>query len=186
MSAILDTAHIEPKGVTCEKLVTIDVRSDNGKAIMAQWEAFVTDTSRDEKSEGGQSLKELERIERMEDLLLQLPQIEIPTFHYFSEGLYAREIHAPRDAVIIGHEHRHECMNVMRQGRVWTVTNGVLMEIMPPFMGRSGARTRKASIVIEDMIWTTIHPNPDNETDIDKLEERYLIKSPTFLKYTQS
>lgn len=149
--------------------------------IMRHWEGMICDTSEDEFSAGGQSLRELERIERLEEYLFTLPQIEIPTFHFFADGVYLREIHAPAGAIIIGHRHQNECFNIMRAGRVLTITNGEVSEFVPPFMGKSGAITRKASFVIEDMIWTTVHPNPDNEQRIEVLESRFLIKSPVFL-----
>lgn len=153
--------------------------------LIDHWNALLADTSNDEKSAGGQSLAELDRLEEFERFLAALDGIEIPTFHYFSDGLYMREIHANRDSVIIGYLHQHECLNVMSQGRVLTIANGQVREFVAPCVVKSGAHTRKASIVIEDMRWATVHPNPDNETDIQKLEERFLIKNPKLFALTK-
>lgn len=150
--------------------------------LMDHWNALLADTSNDEMSEGGQSLAELERLKRFEAFLATLPGTDVPTFHHFAEGVYIREIHAARDTVLIGYEHRGECLNIMSQGRVLTIVNGAVREFVAPCILKSGAHTRKASIVVEDMRWATAHPNPDNETDIAKLEERFLIKPPTFTR----
>lgn len=149
--------------------------------IIDHWNALLVDTTGDAMSEGGQSLAELERLEAFEAFLATLETMEVQTFHHFADGVYVREIHVPKDTVLIGHEHQHECLNIMSQGRVATIVNGVAREFKAPCIVKSGAHTRKASIVIEDMRWATVHPNPDNETDIEKLEARYLIKSPTFM-----
>jgi hypothetical protein len=151
--------------------------------LAAHWQGLLADTSGDEFTVGGQSVRELERLEAFEAFLATCPSEPIPTFHHFSEGVYMREIRAPKDAVLIGHEHVHECMNLMLAGRVLTITNGEISEFVAPCVVKSGARTRKASIVVEDMIWITVHPNPDNQRDIAKLEERFLIKSPTFIQH---
>lgn len=147
------------------------------------WLGMLVDTKGDELSQGGQSLKELERIEAFEAFLLRMEQGIFPTFHHFSDGIYMREVHVSKDSVIIGHEHRHECLNVMLQGRVLTISNGTVQEFAAPYIVKSGAHTRKASVVVEDMRWATVHPNPTNETDIKKLEEMLLIKSRSFLEY---
>lgn len=154
--------------------------------IMDSWISLIADTSGDELSEGGQSLKELERIEALEAALAKCDGIEVPTFHHFSDGVYLRECRPVKDTILIGHEHRHECLNIMLAGRVLTITNGTVTEFVAPCIVKSGAHTRKASIVVQDMIWLTSHPNPDNETDIAKLDERLFKKSQTFLEYESS
>lgn len=151
--------------------------------IINHWEGMLCDTSEDDETIGGQSVLELERIELFEEFLLKCDACDIPTFHHFSDGIYVREIHAPREAVIIGHEHRYPCLNVMSEGRVNTIVNGTVRQFVAPCIVESGAHTRKASIVIENMRWATIHPNPTNETDISKLEDMLLIKSASFIRH---
>lgn len=147
------------------------------------WNGLLVSCDDDEMTAGGQSKKELERLEAFEAWIGSCEGMTLPTFHHFAEGTYTRELRAPKDAVIIGHQHRHECTNIMTMGVVLTITNGVVTKFEAPCVVKSGAFTRKASIVVEDMIWLTVHPNPDNETDLSKIEERLFIKSQTFLKH---
>lgn len=156
--------------------------SYEAQMVSEQWLSLVCDRSQDEMSEGGQSLRELEHLEKFEEFLFSLDQLDVPTFHYFDDGIYIREIHAKADTVLIGHMHTRSCLNIMSKGKVLTIVNGEVAEFKANCTVRSGALTRKASIVVEDMVWSTIHANPDNETDIAKLEERHLIKSPTYLR----
>lgn len=144
--------------------------------VFEKWQALECDCSGDELTEGGQSKKEIERIAELEKLLKSLPGVEFSTFHHFADGIYIREIWVPKDSVIVGYRHRHECMNVMLSGSVLTITNGIVTKFDAPSRVKSGADTQKASIVLEDMVWMTIHPNPTNERDIDRLEEMLLIK----------
>lgn len=145
--------------------------------LKEHWEELIRDCNGDLISIGGQSLEELQRLSKFEKFLLQFPQMEIPTFHHFADGVYIRECHAPKHAVIIGHLHRTECLNIMSQGRVLTINNGKVLEFVAPLIIKSGPYTRKASVVVESMRWSTCHPNHDNCTDIPTLEERHLIKS---------
>ncbi len=151
--------------------------ASQGYALGVQWSRLVSHADDDRGlSIGGQSLVELAKLELFEKWLLQQEQTELPVFHKFSDGVYIREMHAPRGAVVLGHLHRDECMNMMLKGKVLTIVNGKVEEFTAGFIGKSGAHTRKASIVIEDMIWATAHANPTNETDVEKLEEMFVIK----------
>lgn len=152
-------------------------------AIGEAWHALNTDTTGDELTEGGQSVKELQRIEALEAMLTHSDKLDVTTFHEFMDGIYIRGIRVPKDAVLVGRMHRHQCLNFMERGKVATIVNGEAKLFEAGYFGISGALTRKASVVIEDMTWVTVHANPDNERNIAKLEERLFIDSPTFLAY---
>jgi len=177
LMAVESFAELEAPYTPLVKLAEFDYR------LGGIWDAVIQDCTGDELSEGGQSLAELERIDQLESELLRLYSGgTIKVLHSFPDGLYVREIIAPRDAIIVGHRHLHECLNVMTQGEVLTVVNGKIQRFVAPFMGTSGADTRKASVVVQDMRWATVHSNPDNERNIEVLEQRLVQKSPAFLK----
>jgi len=180
LAAVESFAELEPAYTPLVKLSGFDAR------LGALWDAVMQDCSGDELSEGGQSLAELDRIDQLEVELLDIRDIvPITVLHSFPDGLYVREIIVPRASLIVGHRHIHECLNVMTQGEVLTVVNGQIQRFVAPFMGTSGADTRKASIVLEDMRWATVHPNPENERNIEVLEQRLVRKSPAFLRTNQ-
>jgi hypothetical protein len=77
----------------------------------------------------------------------------------------------------IGHLQRHEHLNIVLRGRVAIERDGVISTIEAPaiYVGQPG---RKMGLVLEDMTWLNVYPNPDNERDIDVLEDRWLDKGP--------
>ncbi len=54
----------------------------------------------------------------VETELKKLPQSEIPLKHYFSNGVYAREIIVPTDMVIVGKIHKYESLNIVSKGEI--------------------------------------------------------------------
>lgn len=101
-----------------------------------------------------------------------------PLTHKFTNGIYIRQIAMPAGTVCVGKIHRHEHPNFLLKGRVTVVTEeGGIQELTAPVSMISPAGTQRAVYVHEDAIWTTIHSNPDNLTDLDELEELIIAKS---------
>ena len=123
-------------------------------------------------------------IERIEALLLNVAQADMPVAHRFADGQYCREVFIPAGTFAIGHAHKHSCFDFVMQGRALVVMNGTLKAVTAPCIMVSHPGQRKVGIVLEDMRWATTHPT--NEKDIDKLEDMLLIKSASFLRYQDS
>lgn len=80
----------------------------------------------------------------------------------------------------IGHHQNFEQMNVFIAGKVLIFKDDGSKSVQcapQTFMGRPG---RKVGLILEDMIWQNVYPNPDNETDIEKLEAKWLTKSESW------
>lgn len=117
--------------------------------------------------------------EKIDDLMrvtLNLPQADCPVAHYFGPGIYIRQVTFPAGVFAIGHKQRFEQMNIFLQGRLAMIQpDGSTKEIKAPmiFMGPPG---QKMGMVLETTTWLNVYPNPDNERDIDILEDRFLDK----------
>lgn len=122
-------------------------------------------------------------IERAEAVLLKLPQVECPLVHRFAPGVYYREITMPAGSLIIGHEHKTEHFNVVTKGRALVLMDGVRHEIVAPCVFPSAAGVRKVLFIQEEMVWATIHPT--HETNLDRLADELITKSPTWLEHAQ-
>lgn len=122
-------------------------------------------------------------IESIEAKMLDWPQVECPLTHYFPPGVYLREIFMPAGSIIIGHEHKTRHVNLVLTGKALVMVNGHPFMLEAPNCFESEPGVRKVLFILEDMRFTTVHANPDNETDLDKLAERLIVKSPTFLQY---
>jgi len=97
-----------------------------------------------------------------------------PTQHYFSDGIYTREIFMPKGLIIVGKAHKTRHLNVVLTGECDVMINGEMKHIKAPFTFESLAWSQKTLYIQEDCRWMTIHVNDDDETDLDILEERYI------------
>ena len=115
-------------------------------------------------------------IEGITKEFMEHPQVECPVTHNFAPDIYVREIFMPADTVVIGHKHLTEHFNVILKGKCRVMIGDVVEELTAPCTFVSGAGSQKIVNVLEDCIWQTVHSNPDNATDIETLESRYVIK----------
>jgi hypothetical protein len=112
--------------------------------------------------------------------------IECPVTHRFEPGVYIREIFMPAGSFVIGHEHLTKHQNVILCGRAEVTAGGPKQTIVGPCVFESAAGVRKTLLVLEDMRWMTLHPNPTNERDIERLEDSLRVKSDSFQNYELS
>lgn len=96
-----------------------------------------------------------------------------PVVNLLSPGIYCREIHLPADSVVVGRIHRFEHVSIISKGRVTVFTENGEEQYKAGDAFVSPAGTKRVVWSHEDTTWTTIHPNPDDEQDIETLENRY-------------
>jgi len=106
----------------------------------------------------------------------QLPQIQCPVSHYFAPGVYVREMFIPAGTIAVGHIHKtaHICSVIMGEIAFLKMDRSVdFMQAPNTFLAAAG---RKIVYTIKDTIVQNIHPNPDDLTDQDELEELLIEK----------
>ena len=113
----------------------------------------------------------------LEAVLRRAPQLEFSLKHTFTSGVYCREIFIPKGSVIVGKIHRHDHLNFISKGDVTVLTKDGLRRIKGPCTMVSSAGTKRALYAHQDTIWTTIHANPTNETDLEKIEDFVIAKT---------
>ena len=106
---------------------------------------------------------------------LNLPQVETPVKHNFSDGVYVREIFMPGDTFVIGKKHTTKHLNIVQQGECLVYMEGELHHIVAPCTFESNAGVQKVLKVVKDTVWSTVHVT--EETDIDKLESTLAYKT---------
>lgn len=119
-----------------------------------------------------------ESILRLEDALRTFPQEEERVTHHFSPGLYARELFIPKGTILTGKIHRHAHLNLVPSGDITVLTEEGVRRVKGPTVLQSFPGMKRAGYAHEDTIWITLHPNPDDERDLQKLEARYI--APNF------
>ena len=116
-----------------------------------------------------------DKVDRLADLMRQLPQADIPVTHRFLDGIYVREVFMPKGAIVIGKIHKQEHIAIISKGRATVLTEDGLKEISAPYTFKSPPGVRRALVIHEDMVWTTIHRS--DETDIERLEDQLIAKN---------
>lgn len=116
-----------------------------------------------------------DQIARLEAHMLEAPQLPIEPIHHFSEGIYAREITIPAGTLLTGKIHSTEHLNIVSKGRiaVWTEDGMKVVEAPCTIVSRPG--TKRVGLALTDTVWTTIHHNPGNITDLAQLEAELIV-----------
>ena len=112
-----------------------------------------------------------QKVDRLEQSMCAMPQAECPVRHYFAPGMYAREITIPKGVTLIGAIHKTENLCILSKGKLELVTDTGTVTIEAPCTVLVKPGTKNAALALEDSVWTNFLPNPDNETDTDKLVE---------------
>lgn len=115
--------------------------------------------------------------------ILEQPQVTISTHHYFGPGVYIREVKMLKNSVIIGHHHIHTHLNNILSGSCLVLNDdGSSTKLTAPmtFIAPPG---QKVLFILEDCVFQNVYSNSDDEQDINKLEDKYCIKTEEFKKY---
>ncbi|WP_367874012.1 hypothetical protein [Luteolibacter sp. Populi] len=96
--------------------------------------------------------------------------VEMPVTHRFAEGLYIRTIFIPAGTVLTSREHLHQHPFVISQGDISVTSEKEgAVRYTAPHVGITEPGTRRVLAAHADTTWTTVHLNPTNETDPDKI-----------------
>lgn len=103
-----------------------------------------------------------------------------PLKHSFSPGIYVREIFIPADTILTGKIHKHAHPNFLMEGEVEVFTEAGGMEtLVAPVSMISKSGTKRVVKTLTNTRWITVHHNPNNLTDVSKLEELIIAKDYT-------
>lgn len=94
---------------------------------------------------------------------------DFTVYHHFAPDIYMRELHVPAGMITTGKIHKYPCLNILAKGKRATLLNGHMETVTAPHVHLSPAGMKRASMTFEDAVWITVHPNPGNCTDVDKL-----------------
>lgn len=120
-------------------------------------------------------------IDKIEASMLQ---VGVPTEanirNFFVAGLYVREMFVPvkeYDGVFITSEiHKTEHLFSLDKGSL-IVSDGINPPVLmqAPYKGITKPGTRRIALVLEDVVWTTYHPNPEGLNE-DEIRRKILMQ----------
>jgi hypothetical protein len=111
----------------------------------------------------------------------ELPPVELPLQHFFTQGMYARQMFLPAGTVLTGKIHLHDHFFMVNQGdiSIFSSDSGEATRVQAPFFCISPAGVKRAGFAHEDTIVTTVHLCPTE--DIEEAER--LLVVDTFEDY---
>lgn len=122
------------------------------------------------------------RIDSLEAVMTEnFRSIECPIKHYFSKGMYIREVYIPTGSLVTSKIHKTQHPFTLSKGKVKVSIDGNdWIELSAPFTGITEAGTRRIVMVLEDCVWTTYHQyntiqgneNELSESDQDKIADK--------------
>lgn len=107
-----------------------------------------------------------EMVERLQYEMSKFPQVELPTEHYFADGMYCRVLPRRKDVLIVGKVHKKEHFYMVVSGCVRVTTDEGVKDLPAFSMVVSKPGTKRAVLALEDSICLTVH-----RTDSRNLEE---------------
>ena len=103
-------------------------------------------------------------------------KVVYPTFtkynHYFSDGLYVREMFCEKNALIFSVIHNTANPLFLMKGKVAFSGDDGVEELTAPTFILTKPGTKRVCYWLEDSIIVTVHPNPDGLTDLDEIEKK--------------
>ena len=123
---------------------------------------------------GVKFLSSIADVSALTKAMLKEPQADCPVVHHFGPGVCMREVRAAKGVMAIGHEQKHEHLNLMLSGKVLLSLGDSVTELTAPaiFVAPPG---RKMFFVLEDMVWMNIYST--ELTDVNQIEDYFLGKN---------
>jgi len=124
-----------------------------------------------------------EEILRLQDEMAKMPQAELQTEHYFSQGMYCRKVFRKAGTIIVGKVHKKDHFFMCAQGQIiaWSEKGMVTLNAGDVLCSKAG--TKRVTMAVTDAIGITVHKT--NKTDLNKIEKE-LIEPDELALYDSS
>ena len=124
-----------------------------------------------------------EEILRLQDEMAKMPQAELKTEHYFSQGMYCRKVFRKAGTIIVGKVHKKDHFFMCAQGQIiaWSEKGMVTLNAGDVLCSKAG--TKRVTLAVTDAIGITFHKT--SKTNLDKIEKE-LIEPDELALYDSS
>jgi hypothetical protein len=109
-----------------------------------------------------------EAIGRLQAEMVKMPQVELKTEHYFSNGMYCRKVFRPAGTIIVGKVHKADHIFLCAQGEILVSTENGMKKLCAGDIIESKLGTKRVTLALTDAIGITIHKT--DKTDLDEIE----------------
>lgn len=134
----------------------------------------MTDTT--EVVEQDRPLDMRDRVLALQSALVQMPQYEPITEHYFHGGMYCRKVFRHADVTVVGKVHKKEHFYLVVSGTVAVTTDDGVQVITGPHLLCSKPGTKRAVYSVTDAVCMTFHRT--DSTTVEDAEEELVEHDP--------
>ena len=115
----------------------------------------------------------IEKIEKLENVLLGMEQSDIITDHTFLDQVYERKITVPKWTILTGAPHKTDYKVRLEKGTIAVNIGNKIETLKAPmeFDAKAGEK-RVGRVFDEEVVWVDIYDNLDNCKNIEELEDR--------------
>jgi len=110
----------------------------------------------------------LEQINRLQAEMVKMPQIELPTEHYFAGGMYCRKVFRPAGTTIVGKVHKKAHLFLCARGQILAWSETGMRTLNAGYVVESQPGTKRVTYAVEDSIGVTFHVT--DKTDLNDIE----------------
>lgn len=114
----------------------------------------------------------LEEIERLQHEMMQMPQAELQTEHYFSGGMYCRKLTRPAGTLIVGKVHKKDHFFLCAKGQIIAWSEKGMVTLNEGDVIASKAGTKRVTLAVTEAIGITFHKT--NKINLDKIEKELI------------
>jgi len=124
-------------------------------------------------------------IERLQSEMITMPQVELPTEHYFSDsGMYCRKVFRPAGTLIVGKVHKQHHLFICAMGEIAVWTESGVRHMREGDVVESKPGTKRVTLALTDAIGITVHRT--EKTDLDEIENELIEPDDTSMFDSQN
>ena len=95
--------------------------------------------------------------------------------HYFTDGIYARELFIPKGIVLTGKIHKYDNLCIMPYGKLAVSIDNRIQYVTGPITYVAEAGIKRIAHALEDTLWINIHRT--DEVDLEKIENHFIAQT---------
>lgn len=119
------------------------------------------------------------KVMQLEGVMRGMQQLELPTEHYFADGMYARVLPRPAGTVIVGKVHKREHFYICTKGSVQVYMDDEVKTLNAGDILVSKPGTKRAVFALEDSVCMTVHRT--RKRNLERIEKELIEDDPLAL-----
>ena len=118
-----------------------------------------------------------DRIQTLKEACVNLPQTELPTQHFFLDGMYLRQCFIPKGTVFVGRVHKKDHFFMILRGSAEVTMDEKVVRMVAGMVFLCQPGTRRAGVTLEDTVFAGVIRT--DKIDLAEIEEDLAVYDPT-------